>query len=81
VSFAAMTLCVVSQQVFIVIVVCFFIDSVQKRLDTPSYMVKLACYEAPQYAVFFRIIIIIIIVVVVVVVVAAAAVIVHYILV
>jgi hypothetical protein len=38
VSFATMTLCLASQQVFIVVVVYFIIDSVQKLLDTPSYM-------------------------------------------
>jgi hypothetical protein len=37
VSFAAITLCVASQQVFIV-VVYFVIDSVRKLLDTPSSM-------------------------------------------
>jgi len=37
VSFAAITLCVVSQQVFIVLSVYFVIDSVRKLLDTPSY--------------------------------------------
>jgi hypothetical protein len=36
VSFAAITLCVASQRVFIV-VVYFVIDSVRKLLDTPSY--------------------------------------------
>jgi hypothetical protein len=36
VNFAAITLCVTSQWVFIV-VVCFIIDSVRKLLDTPSY--------------------------------------------
>jgi hypothetical protein len=38
VSFAAVTLCVASQQVFIV--VYFFIDSVRNLLDTPSYDAK-----------------------------------------
>jgi len=42
VSFAALTLCVASQLVFVVVVVVvvvdFVIDSVQKILDTPSYM-------------------------------------------
>jgi hypothetical protein len=38
VSFAARTLCVASQRVFIVVSVCFFIDSVRKLLDTPSYV-------------------------------------------
>jgi hypothetical protein len=36
VSFAAITICVASQRVFIV-VVYFVIDSVRKLLDTPSY--------------------------------------------
>jgi hypothetical protein len=35
VSFAAITLCVASQRVF---VVYFVIDSVRKLLDTPSYI-------------------------------------------
>jgi uncharacterized protein HemY len=38
VSFAAITLCVASQRVFIV-VVYFVIDSVRKLLDIPSYAV------------------------------------------
>jgi hypothetical protein len=39
VNFAAITLCVTSQRVFIVVVVvvCFVIDSVRKLLDIPSY--------------------------------------------
>jgi hypothetical protein len=37
VSFAATTLCVASQQVFIVVSVYFVIDSVRKLLDTSSY--------------------------------------------
>jgi hypothetical protein len=37
VSFAAITLCVASQRVFIVVVAYFVIDSVRKLLDTPSY--------------------------------------------
>jgi hypothetical protein len=37
VSFATITLCVVSQRVFIVVVVYFVIDSVRKLLDTLSY--------------------------------------------
>jgi hypothetical protein len=36
-SFAAITVCVASQRVFIV-VVCFVIDSVRKLLDTSSYI-------------------------------------------
>jgi hypothetical protein len=39
VSFAAITLCVASQRVFIV-VIYFVIDSVRKILDTPSYVMK-----------------------------------------
>jgi hypothetical protein len=38
VSFAATTLCVASQRVFIVVSVYFVIDSVRKLLDTPSYL-------------------------------------------
>jgi hypothetical protein len=37
VSFAAITLCVASQRVFIVVSIYFVIDSVRKILDTPSY--------------------------------------------
>jgi hypothetical protein len=37
VSFAAITLRVASQRVFIVVSVYFVIDSVRKLLDTPSY--------------------------------------------
>jgi hypothetical protein len=36
VTFAAISLCVVSQRVFIVVSVYFVIDSVRKLLDTPS---------------------------------------------
>jgi hypothetical protein len=39
VSFAAITLCVASQRVFIV-VIYFVTDSVRKLLDTPSYFDK-----------------------------------------
>jgi hypothetical protein len=38
VSFAAITLCVASQRVFIVVSAYFVIDSVRKLLDTPSYI-------------------------------------------
>jgi len=37
VSFAAITLCVASQRVFIFVSIHFVIDSVRKLLDTPSY--------------------------------------------
>jgi hypothetical protein len=37
VSFVAITLCVASQRVFIVVNAYFVIDSVRKRLDSPSY--------------------------------------------
>jgi uncharacterized membrane protein len=37
VNFAAITLCVASQRMFIV--VYFVIDSVRKLLDTPSYVI------------------------------------------
>jgi hypothetical protein len=39
VSFAAITLCVASERVFIVVSVYFVIDLVRKFLDTPSYAV------------------------------------------
>jgi hypothetical protein len=41
-SFAAITLCVTSQRVFVVviIVVDFVVDSVRKLLDTASYVYK-----------------------------------------
>jgi len=42
VSFATITFCVSSQQVFIV--VYFFIDSVWKLLVTPLYPHQLTCY-------------------------------------
>jgi hypothetical protein len=38
-SFATITLSVASQRVFFVVRVYFVIDSVRKRLDTPSYEV------------------------------------------
>jgi hypothetical protein len=38
VSFAAITLCVAFQRVFIVVSVYFLIDSVRKLLDTPSFV-------------------------------------------
>jgi hypothetical protein len=36
-SFAAITICIASQRVFIVVSLYFVIDSVRKLLDTPSY--------------------------------------------
>jgi hypothetical protein len=50
VSFAAITLCVASQPVFIV-VVYFVIDSVRKLLDTPSYvlLVRLPPFWVAQF--------------------------------
>jgi hypothetical protein len=47
VSFAAITLCVASQLVLIVVSVYFVIDSVRKLLDTPSYEdeIKVSLYE------------------------------------
>jgi len=38
VSFAAITLCVASRREFIIISVYFFIDSVWKLWDAPSYV-------------------------------------------
>jgi hypothetical protein len=43
VHFAAITLCVTSQRVFIAVSVYFVIDSVRKLLDTPSYSVNTSC--------------------------------------
>jgi len=37
VSFVAITLCVASQLMFIVVSVYFVIDTVRKHLDSPSY--------------------------------------------
>jgi hypothetical protein len=48
VSFAAITLCVTSQRVFVVVVVDFVIDSVRKRLNTPSYSGSLRDYKLLQ---------------------------------
>jgi hypothetical protein len=36
VSFSATTTCVASQRVFIIVSVCFFMDSVRRLLNTPS---------------------------------------------
>jgi uncharacterized membrane protein len=44
VSFAAITLCVASQRVFIVTVVYFVIDSVRKLLDTLSYFKNIQAF-------------------------------------
>jgi hypothetical protein len=46
VSFDAITLCVASQRVFIVVSVYFVIDSVRKLLVTPSYR---SCYPRRDY--------------------------------
>jgi hypothetical protein len=40
VFFAAITFCVAHQRVFIVVSVYFFVDSVRKLSDTPSYILK-----------------------------------------
>jgi hypothetical protein len=45
-SFAAITLCVASQRVFIVVRVYFIIDSVRKLLDTPSYLVNTSFHSS-----------------------------------
>jgi hypothetical protein len=39
VNFAAIILCAASQRVFIFVSLYFIIDSVRKRLDTPSYVI------------------------------------------
>jgi hypothetical protein len=43
VSFAAITLRVAFQRVFIVVSIYFVIDSVRKLLDTPLYTRRLGC--------------------------------------
>jgi hypothetical protein len=46
VNLAAITLCVASQRVFVVVVVVYFvIDSVWKLLDAASYLVSLQLLE------------------------------------
>jgi hypothetical protein len=45
VSFVAITFCVASQRVFIVVSIYFVIDSVRKLLDTPSYFF----FSRPQW--------------------------------
>jgi hypothetical protein len=49
VSFAAISLCVASERVFVVVVVVgiyFVIDSVRKLLDSPSYILGMYTMEA-----------------------------------
>jgi len=45
VSFVAITLCVASQRVFIVVSIYLVSDSVRKRLNTPSYAVYSEFYD------------------------------------
>jgi hypothetical protein len=49
VSFAAITLCVASQRVFVVVGVYFIIDSVRELLDTPSYLRLLRVHKSIPY--------------------------------
>jgi len=51
VSFAAITICVASQRVFIFVSVYFLIDSILKRLDTPSYVayIKINSFTGPFF--------------------------------
>jgi hypothetical protein len=49
VSVATITLCVISQRLFIVVVVYFVIDSVRKLLDTPSYSLLQMLYKASDF--------------------------------
>jgi hypothetical protein len=48
VSFAAITLCVASQRVFIVVSIYFVIDSVRKLLDTPSHALRVLTFVSKQ---------------------------------
>jgi hypothetical protein len=53
VYFATITLCVASHQVFTVVVIYFVINSVQKPLDTPLYILhkmSLFCIKPPYYS-------------------------------
>jgi hypothetical protein len=50
VSFAAITLYIASQRVFIVVVVYFVIDSVRKLLDIPSYFFKVPTNSVGKYS-------------------------------
>jgi len=52
VSFAAITLCVASQRVFIVVSVYFVIDSVRKLLDIHAYATGLTSWEVLLQALF-----------------------------
>jgi len=56
VSFAAITLCVAFQRVFIVVGLYFVIDSVRKLLDTPSYnnlkVTPSTCALQKEYCIF-----------------------------
>jgi hypothetical protein len=55
VSFAAINLCVASQRMFIVVIVVYFvIDSVRKRLDTPSYITNTAPDLTKIYNSYFK---------------------------
>jgi hypothetical protein len=54
VSFAAITLCVASQQVFIAAVVYFVIDSVRKLLDIPSYVKLLLLHSETVHLTYKR---------------------------
>jgi hypothetical protein len=47
-TFAAITICIASQQVFIVASIYFFIDSVRKLVDIPSYLTICAHPEAKK---------------------------------
>jgi hypothetical protein len=47
-SFAAITLCVASQRVFIVVSMYFVIDSVRELLDTPPYVKMDASFLGSQ---------------------------------
>jgi hypothetical protein len=58
VSFVAITLCVASQQVFmiiiIIIIIYLFIDSVRKILGTPSYTYVPFLQVSFHYFIFFK---------------------------
>jgi hypothetical protein len=49
VSFAAITLCVASQRVFVVVSVYIIIESVRKLLDTPSYALAMLLTDSIEF--------------------------------
>jgi hypothetical protein len=49
VSFTAITLCLVSEHVFLVVSIYFVMDSVRKLLDAPSYLFMSSCSSVSYF--------------------------------